>query len=69
MKAVICPVCNGSGKYGAPEILRDCHGCGGKGWVEVQDSYPYVPYVPHPCPCPCPQTPYTPYVPGSIAYT
>jgi uncharacterized protein with PIN domain len=45
MKAVICPVCNGSGmKYyesTPPEslntsgVFKTCHGCGGKGWVEV----------------------------------
>lgn len=32
----ICPVCRGKGvienEYG---ILVKCHGCGGKGWVEV----------------------------------
>ena len=46
MKAVICPVCNGMGKYEG----RECHGCGGKGWVEVKDNpvyYPYYPYWPY----------------------
>jgi len=28
----ICPVCEGTGKYGDD---RNCHGCHGKGWVEV----------------------------------
>jgi hypothetical protein len=28
----ICPVCEGSGKY---EGTKNCHGCHGKGWVEV----------------------------------
>jgi len=53
MKAVICPVCNGKGticdhEIGMPLYLHPtcptCHGCNGKGWVEVQDesccSYP-----------------------------
>lgn len=51
--AEVCPVCHGNGKIPQPpfhEILdvalpRDdtgrlivtCHGCGGKGWVEVGD--------------------------------
>lgn len=45
-KADICPVCNGTGKYKeynnyysyATEPLyceKVCHGCNGKGWVEV----------------------------------
>ena len=39
MKAVICPICNGSGKR---ETQLDnsqalCHGCGGCGWVEVHE--------------------------------
>jgi len=51
-KAVTCPVCNGTGKVtkqtvgtmgGTFEV--DCHGCGGKGWVEVADDpMPYCPY-------------------------
>lgn len=28
----LCPVCEGSGKYGD----KGCHGCHGKGWVEVR---------------------------------
>jgi len=41
-----CPVCGGTGKvkdnnYGSKTDGNDveCHGCGGKGWVEVSDSY------------------------------
>lgn len=40
-KAVICPVCDGKGKIRddktntAQEIT--CHGCFGRGWVEVSD--------------------------------
>ena len=48
-----CPVCGGSGKvkaeFNAPggtaqEGFLDCHGCNGKGWVEVSDSA-----TPFPC--------------------
>ena len=46
--AEICPVCKGNGtitKYYAPiehttaqtSYSYTCHGCGGKGWVVVQD--------------------------------
>ena len=52
MKAVTCPVCNGSGKYKD----ETCHGCNGLGWVQVQDNwdgwypphYPCLPYNPYP---------------------
>jgi len=46
MKAEICPVCHGTGKYtpahdpmmtAVPES-RTCHGCGGKGWVELRED-------------------------------
>ena len=33
--AQTCPICGGSGKL--PDV---CHGCGGKGWVEVADEMP-----------------------------
>lgn len=41
--AVKCPVCGGSGTYYIPPpwgqtsvgTSKTCHGCGGKGWVEV----------------------------------
>ncbi len=47
MKAVLCPVCNGSGKIvplcntygtstGVPQ-LATCHGCGGMGWVQIEE--------------------------------
>lgn len=55
-KAVTCPVCNGTGKItkttvgvagGTFEV--DCHGCGGKGWVEVAEGiYPMYPYYINP---------------------
>ena len=54
-----CPVCYGSGKYTPPANPNSsavpqpqiCHGCGGKGWVELNDyttPNPWVspPYVP-----------------------
>ena len=59
-KAELCPVCGGTGKYrekpngystSATSIERTCHGCGGKGWVEVgQYDYPYYPDYPQPNP-------------------
>jgi len=44
-KAQTCPVCLGKGKiYDAESFgktykdkYKTCHGCGGKGWVTVQD--------------------------------
>jgi len=58
MKAVKCPVCDGLGKVkdpnynpGATGEQQDvkCHGCDGKGWVEVQeDCYPFTPVNPYP---------------------
>ena len=53
-----CPVCYGTGKYTPPQdpnstavsTPQTCHGCGGKGWVEVDsnqpNSIPYFPYYP-----------------------
>lgn len=32
-----CPVCGGSGKVKE----KICHGCDGRGWVEVSDTYPW----------------------------
>lgn len=55
MRAVRCPVCNGSGKYNG----ETCHGCGGKGWVEVHGNYPY-PWTPWPKPDPFTR-PWKPY--------
>ncbi|KKN16751.1 hypothetical protein LCGC14_0972880 [marine sediment metagenome] len=61
-QAVICPVCNGCGKakeYEADtkKFIKDypCHGCSGKGWVEVGGdvTYPIYPY-------PMPYYPYWP---------
>ena len=45
MRAVLCPVCNGKGViYGIAESgaypSTQCHGCGGKGWVEVSNDPP-----------------------------
>ena len=42
-----CPVCNGTGKIStgnsstAGPVEEVCHGCGGKGWVTVEDSWGY----------------------------
>ena len=48
MKAVLCPVCEGDGEVidyggigshtGSTPYEKQCHGCRGKGWVEVQES-------------------------------
>jgi len=38
--ARICPVCSGSGKYND----KECHGCGGQGWVIIPSSHP-VPII------------------------
>ena len=44
VKAVKCPVCGGSGKVQSGIIsvvapmFETCHGCGGKGWVEVSEE-------------------------------
>lgn len=54
MKAVICPVCNGSGKYND----KECHGCNGKGWVTIGTDYPVQPIYPIQ-----PIYPYPPYAP------
>lgn len=34
-KAVKCPVCEGKGKLSS---MIGCHGCQGKGWVEVSEA-------------------------------
>ena len=35
----ICPICHGKGVL-EPDG-RYCNGCGGRGWIEVNDYYPY----------------------------
>ena len=56
-KAVICPVCEGSGKYYIPPPVGStllygdyniiCHGCGGQGWIVVPEAedgpFPFSP--------------------------
>jgi len=61
MKAVLCPVCNGTGKYKERDYhVQDCHGCEGFGWVEVEEyPYDYIPYYP----------PTIYYCPNSYLYT
>ena len=64
MKAVICPVCSGTGKYietntyetSVVTTPRMCHGCSGKGWVEVNETTPTTPTI-----YPQPIFPYYPY--------
>jgi len=41
-KAVICPICHGKGKIKREDVStadewKTCHGCGGRGWVEVTE--------------------------------
>ena len=38
MRAQICPVCNKSGQYEG----RKCHGCNGRGWVQVPEDQPML---------------------------
>ena len=71
MKAERCPVCYGTGKYIDPPDPTDpmttagsnprtCHGCAGKGWVEIHDD-PIFPLGPTPySPYPHPYTYYSP---------
>ena len=52
MKAVKCPVCEGSGRVanchetdsstaaGNHENTKQCHGCDGKGWIALGCDYP-----------------------------
>ena len=42
-RAVLCPVCQGKGVIYGPAPLgtafdTQCHGCAGKGWVEIVDA-------------------------------
>lgn len=38
----VCPICHGKGKLydysGKEHVEEKCHGCGGRGWVEVRDE-------------------------------
>jgi len=56
-KAQLCPVCGGTGKITKQTVGTagdtfevTCHGCGGKGWVEVAEGtcpmYPCPTYIP-----------------------
>lgn len=54
MRAVLCPVCKGSGKFKD----KECHGCNGKGWVEVRDCQSVYPYYPPVNPYPYPYSPW-----------
>ncbi len=63
MHAEICVVCCGKGKIGTPEII--CHGCDGKGWIEVLNGNPFPQPIPIPIyPCPIPWIPY--YIPPTL---
>lgn len=47
--AELCPVCQGKGVYYNSDLstatARPCHGCGGKGWVEVEGEIVSIPGV------------------------
>jgi len=67
----ICPVCKGTGKY--KKELKDvctlkeetCHGCNGRGWVEVgRDDY----WFPRPNGVPSSTVPYVPPQPWIITW-
>jgi DnaJ-class molecular chaperone len=57
-KPELCPVCNGNGNVvpvndGTTTSVPSpviCHGCNGKGWVEVGSVLEMHPYLPQ-CPC------------------
>jgi hypothetical protein len=60
----ICPICSGKGKVDKNGKEETCHGCGGSGWITVQDTtcpypvypiYPQYPYYPT-------YPPYSPWV-------
>lgn len=48
MHAEICPVCKGEGELINGVIKKQCHGCDGKGWIELSDDGPSYPYIPQP---------------------
>lgn len=63
--AELCPVCQGTGKITkklkeaitAADLCKICHGCGGKGWVEISDddnTQPQPAKNPPPSPSPFP---------------
>ena len=53
-----CPVCLTKGKVMVENQEKICHGCGGRGWVEVgSDQLPYIPYIPSPYPNTTPWVP------------
>lgn len=66
-KAVTCPVCFGTGKWRKAIVDSEetCHGCGGRGWVEVADDLtPFTPYIPpYSPPYYPPYDPYPTYIP------
>ena len=48
-----CPICNGEGQVKdkrnpSPDAMKQCHGCGGTGWITVQEPSPIVPKIDKP---------------------
>ena len=37
--AQLCLVCNGQGNIKVSQESKQCHGCSGKGWIEVADDW------------------------------
>jgi len=56
-----CPICNGTGKIADNTTAgnRTCHGCYGRGWVEVGSAYPIYPYPVYSWPQPTTIPPWT----------
>ena len=51
--AELCPVCNGKGRIRTGNAWtatgegqwKSCHGCGGTGWITIQDPKPFIPQI------------------------
>ncbi len=69
MHSEICPICGGKGKVKNTEPTAGaeigCHGCGGKGWIEVRNDNSVgiqpQPYYPTPWLPPIPNITYWHY--------
>lgn len=62
MKAELCPVCSGSGKYNK----KQCHGCNSMGWILIPETNKqYVPYL---MPYPISPEPTYPWNPNSYSW-
>jgi hypothetical protein len=72
MHSEICPICHGKGEIGTGqhnttgETKKTCHGCHGKGWIEVSNGFYPIVVQPHPA-NPYPSFPF-PWCPTIITY-